>query len=661
METEKTQSMGNFAVVPVQATNINNVLTHNSTPDKEGETPLLQQEQYLKTLFRRCKDGYIEIRVLSEEWKIVDRKWYPVETMCVEKLPADKHNFIGVATRKNGEGGKAGIVEIPAVWVDIDFKNINRNEVDRRIADFSLPPSTVVNSGKGYHLYWILEIPVTQNEIPKIEDINKRLVNHFGGDRGSADASHILRLPETYNIKYNPPCLVNISSINDETYHIDDFGFLPPVEPPKPFEDLSLGTLEEWHTQILRGVNEGERHTSVVRLAGRYQRKGLTEDEVQILMAQWNEKNKPPLSGKELSRTITNIFSSNQRNDENTENSLLQNFCSDIELSIMSVPAFMRKQLPIKPYIIDPLLKKGEIMMISAARGVGKTWFALSIGFMATRQTKIGKWETSTLTPTLYVDGEMSVEEMQKRILGLKIGRQAEQEPLYLLSSDEMRSNDRKSPNLNNPVWRASISGYLKSHPDLGLVILDNLASLTPGRDENKKRDWDDINGWLLDLRSKGVAVIFLHHEGKGGEQRGTSAIEDNINFSIKLKHPEGYRREDGAKFVVEFTKSRRLYGDDAKSFTLQLQNTESGLDWECMTDDKAQDENRIIDMWREGVKQKNIAETLGVTASWVSQVLKKVKSEEKSRRVETVLGNDEDQTDDFINTVEVETVCYQN
>jgi hypothetical protein len=663
MEIQEVENVVRLANVPDQETNINNSLASNSSLGEQRGSTAEQQEQYLNKLFGRCFEGYIEIRTFSKDWSVTDRQWHPVKATDIKNLPINEHVFIGVATRHYEKGGKADIVEIPAVWTDVDFKkDFGENETKKIIDGFSLKPSMIVRSGNGLHLYWSLETPAQLGDIQKIEDVNRRLAKHFQGDRSAAEAARILRLPETYNIKYDPPFLVNISSINDKTYHIEDFDFLPAIEPPEPPKSLSLGNLEEWHTQILRGVSKGERHTSAVRLAGRYQYKGLTEYEVQILMAQWNERNQPPLSGYELSKTITDIFNRNKRNDDNNvDGSSSQDFTSVIKSSIMRVHDFMHKALPVKPYIINPLLKKGELIMISAARGVGKTWFALSLGFMATRKSKIGNWETKTPTATWYIDGEMSEDEMQDRLFKLEMGRQSEAAPFYLLSSDEMRSNDRKSPNLNNPAWRSGISDYLKSHPDIGLVILDNLASLTPGRDENKKRDWDDINEWLLELRSKGVAVIFLHHEGKGGEQRGTSAIEDNINFSIRLKRPQGYQTGDGAKFIVEFTKSRRLYGNDAKPFTLQLLENAAVLVWEVMADDETKTEDQIIDMWHEGAKQKDIAKTLGVTPSWVSQVLNKVKEEEKEKRFKLVSRDDKEQTEDYPHTEEVEVVHHQN
>ena len=70
------------------------------------------------------------------------------------------------------------------------------------------------------------------------------------------------------------------------------------------------------------------------------------------------------------------------------------------------------------------------------------------------------------------------------------------------------------------------------------LWIIDNLASLASGLDENAKKDWDPINAWLLELRFAEISTIMLHHVNKDGGQRGTSAREDNLDISVLLKSP---------------------------------------------------------------------------------------------------------------------------
>lgn len=87
---------------------------------------------------------------------------------------------------------------------------------------------------------------------------------------------------------------------------------------PKPFEahrrengngngngnGLYTGTDLKWSEDLLQGVEEGSRSNSAARLAGRYFRKGLSMEEVWILMTTWNQRNTPPLEEPDLFRTV---------------------------------------------------------------------------------------------------------------------------------------------------------------------------------------------------------------------------------------------------------------------------------------------------------------------------------------------------------------------
>ena len=448
----------------------------------------------------------------------------------VDKAPRDI--YIGVASCQKKGGKKEDIIEIPAVWVDIDFKDIEADEAKKRINEFQLKPSIVVESGGGLHLYWLLESPAGISDVAKIESINKRLAIQLHGDQASSDAAHILRLPGTYNHKYTPIRHVIISSMNkDIVYKLADFDFLP--EPPNPSQTMPTGTSSEWCEDALKGVSHGKRHDSTVALAGLCLQKKVTENDAKELLAIWNLKNNPPDSEKELLETITDVYK-RYGQSESSEGSSSATTSSDysqvIEESIMSVADFMKKQITPKTYIVDPWLKQGDLALISAHRGVGKTWLALSVAKTATRDFSFGKWKNGTLTGCLYIDGEMAEYELQERLIDLHMESPKAEATFKLISADNMRSLDRAVPNLINQRWRESISTYLKNHPDIQLLIIDNLASLTPGLDENVKKDWNPINQWLLKLRSSGIAVIMVHHTGKDGHQRGTSAREDNLN-----------------------------------------------------------------------------------------------------------------------------------
>jgi hypothetical protein len=56
------------------------------------------------------------------------------------------------------------------------------------------------------------------------------LAHYFGGDHNACDASRILRVPGTFNHKYNPKREVRLIHQNGAEYLLEDFEFLPPYE-----------------------------------------------------------------------------------------------------------------------------------------------------------------------------------------------------------------------------------------------------------------------------------------------------------------------------------------------------------------------------------------------------------------------------------------------
>ncbi len=175
---------------------------------------------------------------------------------------------------------------------------------------------------------------------------------------------------------------------------------------------------------------------------------------------------------------------------------------------------------------------------------------------------------------------------------------------------------------LSNEQWRSTMKDILISR-GVKLWVVDNLASLAGGLDENSKQDWDQINQWLLDLRFAGIATILLHHTGKSGDQRGTSAREDNIDCSIILKRPPDYRSEEGARFVTNFSKARvptkelRLIND--VEFKLTVDEHGKGI-W-VFGDVTESNKVKILKLLADGFKNKDIASELGVTTGRISQV----------------------------------------
>jgi len=228
---------------------------------------------------------------------------------------------------------------------------------------------------------------------------------------------------------------------------------------------------------------------------------------------------------------------------------------------ILSAKDFLDIATPPREYLIREWLPKGALAMVWATRGLGKTWFALTLAISIASGENFLDYEVPNEEVVLFIDGEMALGELQDRI-----SRLADEPPerLHILPS-EMLFAAGVPLNINDPADQQKLIDAIDELAREGirpsLIILDNLSSLTAGLDENDNSALDGIIRWLLRLRHAGVTVLFVHHANKSGDQRGASRREDQLDTSIKLASPDNAAGtvplHDGAHFIMEFTKVR--------------------------------------------------------------------------------------------------------
>src|SRR5439155_9258639 len=110
--------------------------------------------------------------------------------------------------------------------------------------------------------------------------------------------------------------------------------------------------------------------------------------------------------------------------------------------------------------------------------------------------------------------------------------------PLFFLTSEYIYTKLQRDLILTHQAVREEITTILDSRREIKVLILDNVSCLFTGISEDKKQDWEQVNAWFVRLRHKGITTIIVHHSGKGGQQRGTSAREDPLDTVIQLERP---------------------------------------------------------------------------------------------------------------------------
>jgi hypothetical protein len=212
------------------------------------------------------------------------------------------------------------------------------------------------------------------------------------------------------------------------------------------------------------------------------------------------------------------------------------------------------RSLEIEPRepILSDFFKTGDLGFIYAARGVGKSWLGLYIARGIASGEDVGPWQVRQVLPVAYFDGEMPVDDIRNRDAAL--GKPCPQ--LTFINHELLFRRTSRTLNLANLETQRAITKFCVDGC-CDVLMLDNLSTLASGLDENAGSDWEILQSWLLDLRRRGISVIFIHHAGRNREMRGHSKREDPAFWIIALDSVDSIETVPGTKFVARFVKNR--------------------------------------------------------------------------------------------------------
>ena len=292
-----------------------------------------------------------------------------------------------------------------------------------------------------------------------------------------------------------------------------------------------------------------------------------------------------------------------------------QNDASVPELELLGYDEFTTRKFQPAVHLLDPWLTLPGLSMVFAERGVGKTMFTASVALAVSTGTSFLGWKAGRPRRVLIIDGEMPAADLKERYLRLAkaMGCSPSPENLVFLSADLSVNG---LPDLGTDEGQRALEEYLQG---FDLIIIDNLSTLVRSGAENEADSWGIVQGWAIRQRSAGRSVLLVHHSGKNGAQRGTSRREDVLGTVIQLRRPAGYNAADGAKFEVQFTKTRGFYGPAAEPIEAQL-HSEGRWSWSHANQAQAE---LAVELFQQGETVRDIATKLGVSISTVSKWLK--------------------------------------
>ncbi len=193
-------------------------MTQKTTSNNTSrEIQAVTQMDFLSALYPQSSgEHWLELRCIHPETGEVRTLWTQLNKSSqrddvlkqADKLNAEGFGlFFAPCLRKERKGSVASAILLPAMWIDIDCDDDpqKREKGMTKLHDFDPAPSIIVDSGGGWHAYWLLNEPFvleTEEAKQKVSQIMQGLFTALDGDAGYVKSvASIMRLPNSINTK----------------------------------------------------------------------------------------------------------------------------------------------------------------------------------------------------------------------------------------------------------------------------------------------------------------------------------------------------------------------------------------------------------------------------------------------------------------------------
>lgn len=308
----------------------------------------------------------------------------------------------------------------------------------------------------------------------------------------------------------------------------------------------------------------------------------------------------------------------------------------------LSFGELMEGQFPPRAPMVGSWLLERSLNMIHAPAGVGKSMLCLGLSIGLASGCDFLSWRIPQARRVLYLDAEMDPSDLQERASCLMKASGMSKEQKRALW-DNLWIVSQQSPEEVAPVpdlkeetdeTKEMLGNALEAF-SADLVVVDNLSTFADVEDENSAGGFSFVVEIGNYLKSKGCAVLFVHHDrkGQGGSEsfRGSGKLEAPLDTRWGIRRPTCGASAGGLGFTLEPFKMRPRVGDDVRTFSASLEDDGSNPGWNINDSSQADDVvHDYVSRVRTCVfaKAGEVAAALGVSQSKVSRLKRQAMQE---------------------------------
>ncbi len=244
--------------------------------------------------------------------------------------------------------------------------------------------------------------------------------------------------------------------------------------------------------------------------------------------------------------------------------------------SCVTCKDILDKQIELE-YIIEGLILKGDLNLIHAPGGLGKSMLALHIALHLAAHgtdpknplgTIFGRFPVPKARTSLFIQAENSTAAMNHRIQAMTTGNPTLKNGLSkVLVLSQYEDTTITGKRFSDPEFCNFVVEHIKEIEEGGikidLLIIDPLISYLDGNENDSVQTRATLDGISRIAGQAKVTPVLIHHANKGGkEYRGSTAINDWTRNRISLTPVEGTKpvsKQKSESLIPKLKKSKLI------------------------------------------------------------------------------------------------------
>jgi hypothetical protein len=499
---------------------------------------------------------------------------------------------------------KDTVQELIALHADIDFKSTieSAEEISQIVQQLTPPPSLVIHSGHGLHLYWVFKEPIPATAESKVEHerLLRRLADHLGADTSVAHCAALMRLPGTTNSKNGDALLVHVITERPNRYTCEELktwleAAAPVIHrkadagngasPDNPFEafakalgaDAPLDVEQLLAAMVYLGPGGGgNAYNTLLRAMASLARRGVPAEEAIArglkALTDASARSGVGFDPVREAAVIAGLYRSGaekfQRAPEDDQESAdakaeAKTYFEGIPLTI---DEWLSRDLPPLDPLVGSILSTTTRALLAAPTGIGKTNFGMALFGHAGAGKNFLHWRIARPCRMLFIDGEMSRRLLRERIEALTQHLNAKPEWALFFSKEDIEDfaplNTREG---HAAVWKLVEEVERRLDGPLDAVSFDNIVSLLVG-DMKEEDAWRNTMPLVRALTKRRIGQLWMHHTGHDTSHGyGTKTREWQLDLVMLLT--ETKRPDADVSFTLRFPKARERTPDNRDDF----------------------------------------------------------------------------------------------